>query len=64
VDRLPPGLRAFLTTLADMGLGTLLLLPGTRTGVIGLLLASLALASLVLAALNLVVVRDGPAVRP
>jgi hypothetical protein len=62
----PAGFRAFLTTLADMGLGTagmrrplayatitaegvaagLLLLPGTRAGVIGLLLASLVLAAL------------------
>ncbi|MFE9017155.1 MauE/DoxX family redox-associated membrane protein [Streptomyces sp. NPDC007808] len=62
----PAGFRAFLTTLADMGLGSpgmrrplayatvaaegvaagLLLLPGTRAGVIGLLLASLVLAAL------------------
>jgi hypothetical protein len=62
----PAGFRAFLTTLADMSLGTaamrrplayatitaegvaagLLSLPGTRAGVIGLVLASLVLAAL------------------
>ncbi|POX48558.1 MauE/DoxX family redox-associated membrane protein [Streptomyces sp. Ru72] len=77
----PAGFRAFLTTLADMGLGTpglrrplayatitaegvaagLLLLPGTRAGVIGLLLASLVLAVLTIGVVR-TVRRGGPPV--